>query len=168
MITRGLVAAALLATLVACGSSEQPRSTKPVGSPMIVPSQTPGTPKPPTPMQPSTPSQPVVPAAKDGQNYKACNDGTCEVLIRKKAALNLSGDKFTATAAAATLKLTDSHGYISLSRNGSDVSRSGGGSAGGVAGGIAAVSWSSQDGPLHIATLTYAEGDTVIVSFTSK
>lgn len=152
VISRGLVAAALLATLVACDSSETPRTTKPVGSPTIT----------------STPSQAVVPAAKDGQNYKACNDGTCEVLIRKKAVLNLRGDKFTATVAAATLKLTDSNGYIALSRNGTDVSRSGGGSAGGVAGGIAAVSWSSQSGPLHIATLTYAEADTVIVSFTTK
>jgi hypothetical protein len=158
VISRGLVAAALLATLVACDSSETPRTTNPVGSPTITPS----------PTVPSTSSQPVVPAAKDGQNYKACNDGTCEVLIRKKAVLNLRGDKFTATVAAATLKLTDSNGYIALSRNGTDVSRSGGGSAGGVAGGIAAVSWSSQSGPLHIATLTYAEADTVIVSFTTK
>jgi hypothetical protein len=106
--------------------------------------------------------------AKDGQNYKACDDGTCEVLIRGKATLNLTGSKFTATVADGTLKLTDSKGYISLSRNGSGASRSGGGSAGGVAGGIAAVSWSDQGGPVHIATLTYAEGDTVVVALTTR
>lgn len=110
----------------------------------------------------------MVPAAKDGQNYRACDDGICEVMIRTKAVLNLKGDKFTATVADGTLKLTDMNGYISLSRTGSDVSRSGGGSAGGVAGGLSAVSWNAQGGPLHIATLTYAEGDSVIVSFTTK
>ncbi|WP_134120348.1 hypothetical protein [Kribbella kalugense] len=174
MIGRGLVVAAALVTLVGCGNSDDsaggnPGTLKgasptgsPVGSPMITPSPTLGTPQPPSPLQPST----QAPTAKDGQNYKACVDGICEVLIRNKAALNLSGDKFAATVAAGKLKLTDSHGYIALSRNGTDVSRSGGGSAGGVAGGIAAVSWSSQGGPLHIATLTYAEGDTVIVRFT--
>ena len=121
-----------------------------------------------TPTSSATSASPTLPVAKDGQNYTACADGVCEVLIRQKAVLNLNGDKFTATVADGTLKLTDSKGYISLSRNGSDVSRSGGGSAGGVAGGLAAVSWSEQGGPLHIATLTYAEGDAVIVSFTTK
>lgn len=128
-----------------------------------------GTPQPSASASQSTkPETPAVPAAKDGQNYQACTDGTCEVLIRQKATLNLNGDKFTATVVAATLKLTDSHGYISLSRDGTDVSRSGGGSAGGVAGGFAAVSWSNQNGPQHIATLTYAEGNTVIVAFTTR
>lgn len=90
------------------------------------------------------------------------------MLIRGKATLNLTGSKFTATVADGTLKLTDSKGYITLGRNGSGASRSGGGSAGGVAGGIAAVSWSDQGGPLHIATLTYAEGDTVVVALTTR
>ena len=121
-----------------------------------------------TPSSSATSASPTLPVAKDGQNYTACADGVCEVLIRQKAALNLNGDKFTATVLDGALKLTDSKGYISLSKSGSDVSRSGGGSAGGAAGGLAAVSWSEQGGPLHIATLTYAEGDTVIVSFTTK
>lgn len=111
------------------------------------------------------PVSPTVPPAKDGQNYQACVDGTCEVLIRKTAALNLRGDKFTATVAGGTLKLTDAKGYISLSKNGSDASRSGGGSVGGANGGV---SWNDQDGPVHVATLAYAEGDTVIVSFLTK
>lgn len=108
-----------------------------------------------------------MPAAKDGQNYKACLDGTCEVLVRTKAALNLKGDKFTATVAKGTLKLTDKKGYISLGRDGSGASRSGGGSVGGTAGGIAAVSWHDQGSPSHTATLSYAEGDTVVVAFTT-
>ena len=116
----------------------------------------------------STPTSASMPAAKDGQNYAACVDGTCEVLIRQKAALNLGGAKFTATVADGELKLTDAKGYISLSKNGGGASRSGGGSAGGAAGGLAGVSWSDQGGPLHIATLTYAEGDVVIVDFTTK
>ncbi|MER7248537.1 hypothetical protein [Kribbella sp. NPDC000426] len=153
----------LLATLVACGSSKDSAGTpqtsttaaSPSASPIISPSQQPPTPVPP------------IPPAKDGQNYKACVDGTCEVMIRTKAVLNLNGDKFTATVAKGTLKLTDSHGYISLSQNGTDVSRSGGGTAGGVAGGIAAVSWSDQGGPQHTATLTYAEGDIVVAAFTT-
>ncbi|MGW6198706.1 hypothetical protein ACWF0M_21340 [Kribbella sp. NPDC055110] len=147
MITRGVAGLVLLFALVACGGSGK--------------SETTGTPA-------GTPTSAAVPAAKDGQNYRACDDGICEVMIRTKAALNLKGDKFTATVADGTLKLTDSKGYISLSKSGSDVSRSGGGSAGGVAGGLAAVSWNEQGRPLHIATLTYAEGDTVIVSFTTK
>lgn len=151
MIIRGLVALALLVATAGCSSGGTPR-------PSAGTSQSSAT----------KPETPAVPAAKDGQNYKACIDGTCEALIHQKAALNLNGDKLTATVAAATLKLTDSHGYISLSRNGTDVSRTGGGSAGGVAGGIAAVSWSNQDGPPHIATLTYAEGNTVIVAFTTR
>ncbi|WP_427888600.1 hypothetical protein ACQHIV_35110 [Kribbella sp. GL6] len=112
----------------------------------------------------STPT-PVVPAAKDEQNYKACTDGTCEVLVRAKAVINLNGDKFTATVAKGTLKLTDSRGYISLSRTGTSSSRSGSGSVGGVAGGLAAVQWNDDGGPVHIATLTYAAGDTVVVLF---
>jgi hypothetical protein len=160
MIIRGFVALALLAATAGCSSGGTPR-------PSAGASQSSAT-KPGTPTSSVTATPPAIPTAKDGQNYHACADGTCEVLIRKKAVLNLHGDKFTATVAAGALKLTDSNGYIALSRNGTDVSRSGGGSAGGVAGGIAAVSWSSQSGPLHIATLTYAEADTVIVSFTTK
>lgn len=115
----------------------------------------------------ATPSLPAAPKAKDGQNYQACTDGTCQVLIRKKAALNLNGDKFTATVAKGTLKLTDSKGYISLSQNGSGASRSGGGSVGGVAGGLAGVSWRDAGRPAHTATLSYAEGDTVVVNLTT-
>ncbi|HET6740199.1 MAG TPA: hypothetical protein VFH76_14735 [Kribbella sp.] len=107
------------------------------------------------------------PAAKDGQNYKACLDGTCEVLIRTKAALNLKGDKFAATVVNGTLKLTDAKGYISLGRDGSGASRTGGGSVGGMAGGIAAVSWHDAGRPSHTATLSYAEGDTVVAAFTT-
>jgi hypothetical protein len=145
MITRGIIVLTLLTLLTgAAGCSSE------------------------TPTSPATSASPTVPVAKDGQNYTACTDGACEVLIRQKAALNLSGEKFTATVLDGALKLTDSKGYISLSKSGSDVSRSGGGSAGGASGGLAAVSWSEQGGPLHIATLTYAEGDTVIVTFATK
>lgn len=136
----------LLLTLVACSGSDGKSASSPS----------------------STPTSAAVPAAKDGENYAACVDGVCEVLIRQKAALNLGGDKFTATVSNGELKLTDAKGYISLSKNGGGASRSGGGSAGGAAGGLAGVSWSDQGGPLHIATLSYAEGDVVIVNFTKQ
>ncbi|MGZ0150796.1 hypothetical protein ACXJJ3_27305 [Kribbella sp. WER1] len=150
----------LLAVAAGCGADHpaaQPSPSQPSASPTVVQSSTVATP---------TPPSPAVPAAKDGQNYKACVDGTCEVLVRSKAAINLSGDTFTATVAKGTLKLTDSRGYISLSRTGVSSSRSGSGGVGGAAGGIAAASWNDEDGPVHTATLTYAEGDTVIVRFT--
>jgi hypothetical protein len=169
MITRGVIALTLLAAVAGCSSHGTMR-------PVTIPSQSgpsqsssaaspSGGSTPTAPSSSPTSTPPALPAAKDGQNYKACNDGNCEVLIRKKAALNLHGDKFTATVASGTLKLTDSKGYISLSKNGSDSSRSGNGSVGGGAGGV---SWNDGDGPVHVATLTYAEGDVVIVSFMTK
>ncbi|MFF0265164.1 hypothetical protein [Kribbella sp. NPDC004536] len=150
MILRGVLVLAVLAAAAGCSSNGAPRS---VPSTSVKPAES------------TKPPSPVVPAAKDGQNYKACVDGNCQVLIRKKAVINLRGDKFTATVTAGTLKLTDAKGYISLSKTGSDASRSGGGSVGGGNGGV---SWNDQDGPLHVATLTYADGDTVIVNFLTK
>jgi hypothetical protein len=158
----------LLLTLAGCSGSDDgadgtsaPSSSAPPTEPSVTSSVGPTD-------SPSTTTAVAVPPAKDGQNYSACNDGTCEVLIRSKAALNLSGDKFAATVANGTLKLTDSKGYISLSKDGGGASRSGGGSTGGVAGGLSAVSWRDEGRPEHVATLTYAEGDTVVVQLTTR
>ncbi|NIK56356.1 hypothetical protein [Kribbella shirazensis] len=90
-----------------------------------------------------------MPAAKDGQNYKACNDGTCEVLIRGKAMLDITGDKSTVTVVDGTLKITDGNGYVSLSGNGMS-------------------SWGDSGGPLHTASLKYAEGDTAVLVLTTR
>lgn len=87
--------------------------------------------------------------AKDGRNYKACNDGTCEVLIRGKATLNLNGESSTVTVVDGTLKITDDNGYVSLS--GSGVS-----------------TWGKSGGPLHTAALKYAEGDTAVLVLTTR
>ncbi|MFD7156849.1 hypothetical protein ACFV9C_19770 [Kribbella sp. NPDC059898] len=167
MKARGVAGAVLLFTLAACGGSTKSGTPAPTSAPSSGPSTAAPSTTPPSSTASSTTATPTpaVPAAKDGQNYKACVDGACEVLVRAKALIDLNGDKFTATVAKGTLKLTDSHGYISLSRTGSSSSRTGNGSVGGVAGGLAAVQWNDGNGPVHIATLTYAEGDTVIVRF---
>ena len=147
MILRGVVVLAVLAGLLAasgCGSNGSLRPV-PSQSSTSTPAAPPSTP--PTP-PPSTSATPAGPSAKDGQNYKACNDGTCEVLIRRRAVLVLNGTKSTATVADGELKITDANGYVSL---------------GGVG---PVVSWSGASGPLHIATLKYAEGDTVVVILT--
>ncbi|HZX06195.1 hypothetical protein [Kribbella sp.] len=160
MRARGVAAVVLLFTLTACGGGKtvSPPQSPSIAAPSVAPSS----------VVSNTPSSPAVPAAKDGENYRACADGTCEVLIRKQAVITLNGDKFTATVAKGTLKFTDAKGYISVSRSGTDASRSGGGSVSGVAGGIAAVSWHDDGRPTHIATLTYAAGDTVIVKLTKS
>lgn len=86
-----------------------------------------------------------MPTAKDGQNYKACNDGNCEVVIQKKAVITLNGEKNTATVKDGSVRLASANGYVSL---------------GGLGG---SVSWSNGNGPTHSATLNYAEGDVVIM-----
>lgn len=105
--------------------------------------------KPSTPPSLTTPTTPAFPTAKDGQNYKACNDGNCEVLIRKTAIITLNGEKNTATVQDGGLRLADSDGYVSLS----------GGSG---------VSWGNSGGPVHGATLKASDGDTVIVIITTR
>ena len=144
--------AAALATLVSCGNSDDstgakasaPQSTGssagPVGSPMITPSPTSATPTPPTP---ST-TRPPVQTAKDGQNYKACSDGNCEVLIRKAASFTLSGERVKVTVVDGTVKITMKDGYVSIS---------GGGFS----------SWSNADGPRHTASLNSADGNTAVL-----
>ncbi len=102
------------------------------------------------PTAPPTPTTPSFPTAKDGQNYKACNDGNCEVLIRKTAVLTLNGQKNTATVKDGGVRLTSGSGYVSLS---------------GLDG---YVSWSNGNGPTHSATLKAAEGDTVILVISTR
>lgn len=150
--------AAAMVTLVSCGNSgdtaggnpSTPQTTSPtagpVGSPMITPSPTPATPRPPSPIRPSTPT--AQPIAKDGQNYKACADGNCEVLVRKAASFTLSGERVKVTVADGTVKVTTKNGYISIS----------GGGLG---------TWNNANGPLHTVSLKSAEGSTAIIRLTT-
>jgi hypothetical protein len=96
----------------------------------------------------SVPSKAPFPTAKDGTNYKACNDGKCEVLIRKAANFTLEGKKVRATVVKGTLKLTFATGYVSMSGTGYS-------------------SW-SDGGPTHSATLKAADGDTAILILTTS
>jgi hypothetical protein len=99
------------------------------------------------PMESSTPS-PTFPTAKDGQNYAACSDGNCEVLLRSKAVITLHGKKYNATVKSGTVRLESGSGYVSLS-------------------GFGNVTW-SNNGPVYNATLKAAEGDTAILILTSR
>jgi hypothetical protein len=128
----------LTAGLAACGGS----TDKPQVQTSVTFEREPAGPT--TPVTPS-PVPPALPTAKDGQNYKACNDGNCEVLIRKTAVITLNGEKNTATVKDGSVRLTHGSGYVSL---------------GGLGG---AVTWYHDDGPTHSASLKYAEGDTVIM-----
>ncbi|MET7277759.1 hypothetical protein ABZS29_05960 [Kribbella sp. NPDC005582] len=151
MIRRGVVALMLpvaLAVVTACGGAAEktppPTANNPPSALTTPPPSTLTTPPPST----SPPS--AFPTAKDGQNYKACNDGNCEVLIRKHAVLTLSGQKNTATVKDGGVRLTSGSGYVSLSGLGGYVS------------------WSNGNGPTHSATLKAAEGDTVIMVISTR
>jgi hypothetical protein len=109
------------------------------------PSEEPSTPTPtPTPT-------PAFPTAKDGQNYKACADGNCEVLIRKAAQLTLSGRKVNATVADGRITITNAK-----KDGGSNFTVSVQGTAG-------VATWGSMGGPMHSASLKAAEGTTAIL-----
>ena len=164
MITRGLIALTLLAVLAACGdpgdkaapsgdashSSSTSTSSTPTSSTPA--SSTPASSTParstPTASIASTPTGTPFPTAKDGQNYKSCNDGNCEVLVHSKAVITLRGKKYNATVKSGTVRLESGSGYVSLS-------------------GYGYVSW-SNNGPVYNATLKAAEGDTAILIITSR
>ncbi|MFB6721728.1 hypothetical protein ACFCV3_16250 [Kribbella sp. NPDC056345] len=144
MIRRLLLAVTLTAALAACGSSS--------GEPEAEYSlswdgPTWPTVGPPTPIIPTTPP---LPEAKDGQNYEACNDGNCEVLIRKTAVITIGGEKNSATVKDGVIRLVRKNGSITL------------GGVGGV------VLWGDGTGPLHRATLTFSEGDTVVMAIVTR
>ncbi|RZU19674.1 hypothetical protein EV645_1891 [Kribbella rubisoli] len=58
------------------------------------------------------------PAAKDGQNYKACADGNCEVLIRGSAVITVYGVQFTFKVAGDTFDERGGDGFLHLSGTG--------------------------------------------------
>ena len=134
--------------LGACSAGDNPSAggDAPAPAPMsTTSSETPPTEEPSTP----TPSPtPVFPTAKDGQSYKACADGNCEVLLRSKAVITLHGKKYNATVKSGTVRLESGSGYVSLS-------------------GFGYVSW-SNNGPVYSATLKAAEGDTAILIIRSR
>ncbi|MEU8222712.1 hypothetical protein [Kribbella sp. NPDC048915] len=136
MFARGMAGLVLLLTLVACSGSDN--NAEP--SPSTTSSSS---------AQSNQPSSEPVPEAADGQNYAACNDGTCEVLIRGQAVLTLNGQKNTVTVTDGTVKLVHGTGYASVGGGGS-------------------TSWGSSDGPLHTVSLKYAEGDTAVVVLTTR
>ena len=141
----------LTAALAACSSSTGKPETAGSGSTTAPTRRVPSEPLPPsTPPSLTTPTTPAFSTAKDGQNYKACNDGNCEVLIRKTATITLNGEKNTATVQDGSLRLADSDGYVSLS------------------GGSTGVSWGNSGGPIHGAILKAGDGDTVIVIITTR
>jgi hypothetical protein len=95
--------------------------------------------------EPSTPTPtPSFPTAKDGQNYAACSDGNCEVLIRKAATLKLDGKKVAVTVVDEAIKLKGPSFDISVKGNGMS-------------------SWGSMGGPMHSASVKAADGTTAIL-----
>lgn len=166
VIARGLIAVALLSALAACGNStdqsDSPTSptspsTSQSGSPTssATPSDTGVEPLPSTTATKAVPQKPAFPTAKDGQNYKACNDGNCEVLIRKKATLTVDGLKVVATAARNGVTLTGRYSDGSSFEAGFT--------------GRGSTSWgSASNRSAHTATLKTAVGTTAILILTSK
>lgn len=137
---RGVLGLALVLTLGACSSgADKPAADKPAVG------ETAGEPAPTSAGSSSTP----LPAAADGQNYRACIDGDCEVLVRKSAELTLGKDKLDVTVSNASVRITDGDGYVSIG-------------GGGVS------SWGPSGGPLHTASLKAADGDTAIVVLTTQ
>jgi hypothetical protein len=96
-----------------------------------------------------TPAPPSLPAAKDGENYAACADGTCEVVIRQAATITLDGKKVAVTVVDESIKLKGPSFEISV--KGSGVS-----------------SWGSMDGPTHSASVKAADGTTAILVLQSR
>ena len=103
-----------------------------------------------TPTPTSTPS-PTFPTAKDGQNYAACSDGNCEVLVRKAAQITLDRRKVNMTVADGRITITNAR-----KDGGSNFTVSVQGTAG-------VATWGSMGGPMHSASLKAAEGTTAIV-----
>lgn len=106
---------------------------------------------PPASTTPAEPSTPPLPTAKDGQNYKACTDGNCEVLIEKTATLTIDGKKVTATV---------EDGYVQLVQRGPDGFQVGVSGSGGT-------SWGDSNGPRHSLSLKAADGTTAVVVLTT-
>ncbi|GAA0623551.1 hypothetical protein HPO96_33515 [Kribbella sandramycini] len=51
------------------------------------------------------PAGQALPIADDGQNYAACADGTCVVLIKKSAAFTVRGTRITVSVAGGTVSI---------------------------------------------------------------
>ncbi|GAA0605611.1 hypothetical protein HPO96_02260 [Kribbella sandramycini] len=87
-----LLAVPLLA-LAACGSSEPVAQDTPTPSTPTptVSSPTPTLPSPPSRTPKPTPKPTPTPTAKDGSDYSACRDGSCEVLLRPSTTLKFRG-----------------------------------------------------------------------------
>lgn len=97
--------------------------------------------------EPATPTTTVFPTAQDGENYQACADGNCEVLIRKAAQFTLDGEKVNATVADGRITLTDA-----VKDDGSSFTVS--------VQGAGVATWGP---PMHSASLKAAEGTTAIL-----
>lgn len=106
------------------------------------------------PLESTTPTPtptPTFPTAKDGQNYTACSDGNCEVLVRKAAQITLDRRKVNMTVADGRITITNAR-----KDGGSNFTVSVQGTAG-------VATWGSLGGPMHSASLKAAEGTTAIV-----
>lgn len=93
----------------------------------------------------STPAIP--PAAKDGQNYKACADGNCEVLIRSTAVISVYGVLFTFKVAEGSFDEHGGDGFVQFPGRGGPFTMSG-----------------FTGGADPTLTVTFHEGDTAIVA----
>ena len=104
-------------------------------------------------MTPIEPPKTPLPAAADGQNYKACADGNCEVLVKKSAKFTVKGKVLTVTVA---------NGAVSVSNREAD----GGGFTTGLSeeGGS---SWGTS-GSMTEGKVTGRNATAAVVRFTSK
>ena len=151
MIVRGVLGIVAVLALTACSAGND---TSAGGeSPASTTSATPEMPVEPSglPEEPATPPTPTpaFPAAKDGENYAACADGNCEVLIRKAASITLDGKKVAVTVVDEAIKLKGPSFEISVKGNGMS-------------------SWGSFDGVSHSASVKAADGTTAILILRSR
>lgn len=90
----------------------------------------------------------ATPTAKDAQNYAACADGNCEVLIRGAAAISVYGVLFTVTVAEDSFDARGGDGYLHVA-------------------GIGSSSLSGFAGAEPTLEVTFHKGDTAVVAITT-
>lgn len=147
VITRGVTGLLLVLTLAACsGGGDKPVV---VGSPVETRATTRPVPSLPTATTTFPDPASTSSTAANGQNYSACKDGTCEVLIRKKATFIVRGDRLTITIANSMARIDQS----GPTGSGSMVLPVGSGGG----------SWSVSGGPTTSIALRTADGTSGII-----
>lgn len=121
-------------------------------APRCVP-PTPATPSPGSSTTPSKPPTTPLPAAADGENYQACADGNCEVLVKKSAQITVKNKLLTVTV---------TNGVVSVSNREADGS--------GFSTGLSeegGASWGTKDSMTE-GKLSGLNATAAVVKFTSK